>query len=138
MKRKIASIFSPLAEQKILKKERVLCPLCHTTFEMDSAMLNLHIDACLRKQEYRNSQEARHQEIVESNDLILFRNTVDDSDIDPADFSIIPVVKPQGVFLIPNFISEDEEAILLRVIDDVNSPTKWHVSAFNGQVNLLP
>lgn len=134
MKRKIASIFSPVVEHKIPKRERVICPLCHITFEMDSAMLNLHIDTCLRKQEYRSSQEASHRESVGNNDPILYESMVG---VDPTNFHIVPVDKPQGVFLIPNFISEDEEMALLRVIDDANSPSKWHVSSFNGQVSML-
>lgn len=86
------------------------CPICEIRVSQD--MMNLHLDLCLKKQMELNTSKP--------NISSKFR-----------DINIEKSPDVSGVWIIHNFISEEEECELLRLIDD-DKESIWKPSKFNG------
>jgi alkylated DNA repair dioxygenase AlkB len=87
------------------------CPVCNLKLENDNIWINMHIDACLK----RSDEKAYNKQFSDScrtSTLISHKS--------------IP-----GLFLLYDFINENEEQLLLtKIAEDIKSP--WKHSSFNG------
>lgn len=93
-----------------------ICPICNQSLWQDNALNNLHIDSCLRKVELANYS-------VKSLDYDPFVHGL----------SVNTVEELPGLYIIPNFITVDEENIIMEMLDDDHvSRMKWKISTFNG------
>ncbi len=104
-----------------LVNDIIICPICNLSLWKDMSMNNLHIDSCLKKSESPSSG-------------ILMKDTTSSS-ILPANNSHPYNIQQQqsvpGLWIIHDFISEEEELALVRSIDADNRED-WRHSSFNG------
>lgn len=95
-----------------------VCPICNTNMWKDDALNNLHIDLCLAKLE-------KLENAVEPTAAVL--------QDDPVVYSLKfhNVAELPGLVVIPNFITEEEEADIIKLLDD-DRLMSWKFSSFNG------
>ena len=93
------------------------CPICNRSLWSDNALNNLHIDSCLSKVESMNSL-AQTMSCLEDDPFVY-------------NLTLRTVEELPGLFLIHDFITEDEENNIIEVLDN-NSLKTWKISTFNG------
>ena len=110
----------------------VECPLCF--LRMMASSIDIHFDTCLRRQEQKEQhqqqqqrQQQRHQHKIpiESEEEGMF--------VLPPSHEILEYNNERlpGLFMIPNFLDDDEEQeIINHLNNDTLSP--WVHSSFNG------
>lgn len=99
------------------------CPVCDGAFEMDDRLANMHLDLCLSKQNKKTRAiSGNSSEVSLADDFILSNNNQ----------STIVEQQIPGLFLLHNFITEQEEQIIVDNVDN-NEITQWKPSSFNGQ-----
>ncbi len=96
------------------------CPICHKSLWSDSCWNNLHVDACLKKNDSANKQ--KH--------LLPCLNSFSSNDDVYQKMLIQQIDGISGLWLISNFLTEEEETKLLTDIDSLT--TSWRHSTFNG------
>ena len=108
-KSKISQLSTATKGEKVFREH--YCPVCNLKLENDNTWINMHIDACLKRSDekvYNKQSSDSHREST----LISHKS--------------IP-----GLFLVYDFISENEEKLLLaKIAEDIKSP--WKHSSFNG------
>ena len=116
-----------LKKQK--SEEYVVCPVCE--IEINSSLIHLHIDSCLQKsvEKEKTNEDSPSSAQVGSNvsGLAGAESTI------PEHMRLIEVKEVPGLWLIYNFISEEEEAGIIRNLDEDVTP--WRFSSFNGNCN---
>jgi len=93
-----------------------ICPICNKSLWSDNALNNLHIDSCLSKVE-AVSALARSASCLEDDPFVY-------------NLRLRTVEELPGLFLIHDFITEDEERDIISQLDD--SKQTWKISTFNG------
>ena len=94
-----------------------ICPVCNTKMWKDDALNNLHIDACLQRLDKMSAA------------VVPVAALQDDPLVCSLKFHT--VVDLPGLIVIPNFITEEEEADIIKFIDD-DRLMSWKFSSFNG------
>lgn len=94
-----------------------ICPICNQSLWSDNALNNLHVDSCLRKSEAATSLNKNVPCLVD----------------DPYVYSLSlrTVEELPGLFLIHDFVTEDEENNIISMLDD-DTLMPWKISTFNG------
>ena len=100
-----------------IRNEQHICPICNASLWVDISLTNLHIDKCLSKVEILE---------MDINQSMLLE---DDSYINT--LSIIRGTELKGLTLIHNFITMEEESLLINLLDS-NKYMEWKFSSFNG------
>jgi hypothetical protein len=93
-----------------------ICPICSISLSKDVTLGNLHIDACLAKL-HTHTRKAEERP--------------PNANVPYLSYKITCIDELPGLFLIQNFISEEEEQLVLSFLDD-NSKISWKFSSFNG------
>ena len=95
------------------------CPICNQSLWSDNSLNNLHIDSCLRKVGVES--KATKSDPCLKDDPIVYG------------LSIKLVEELPGLYIIPDFITEEEEHCIIQLLDDdCASRMKWKISTFNG------
>jgi hypothetical protein len=123
---KRASFFTPVQPQSSLEKElslsdHVECPVCQGTFP--AGMINMHLETHF-SEPITNKKKKASVDI----DEIPSDNLIEDkimSNLVPQEQKGVP-----GLYLIHNFISEEEENDIISRLNADKTP--WHHSSFNG------
>jgi hypothetical protein len=102
--------------KKSKSTQPALCPICNTSLPSDTALVNLHIDMCLSKVDSAKSAEEATTQLGD-----YFVDTL----------QIRPVAELPGLFVVQEFITEQEENDLLAFCDS-NKYMDWKFSSFNG------
>lgn len=104
----------------------VTCPVCH--IEINSTLIHLHIDSCLLKA----TEVEEHSPYLPENKKESPLYSIETSAL-PDDIRLEEMTEVPGLWLVHNFISEEEEEKIVHHLD--NDPTPWHFSSFNGNCN---
>ena len=113
---------NPLLKKEVSSKVLVECPLCF--LRMMASSIDIHFDTCLRRQEQKGQQQ-QHKVPIESEVEGVFML--------PPSHEIFEYNNERlpGLFMIPNFLDDDEEQeIINHLNNDTLSP--WVHSSFNG------
>ncbi len=96
------------------------CCVCGESFRYSNAVLNMHIDQCLNKKEKEEVEKGKSE--IE-NALLPVR---------PLNIKKGPV---EGLYLITDFLTKEEEERLVHDLDTDNE--QWKYSAFNGHCDSM-
>jgi alkylated DNA repair dioxygenase AlkB len=123
---KRASFFTPARPQSSLKKEPLLtghveCPFCFGTYGVGT--INMHIESSHPTEPIAKKKKAA-AEISETSSSDLMEDEIL-SNLVPQEHPNLP-----GLWLIDNFISEEEENDIISRLNADKTP--WHHSSFNG------
>lgn len=99
-----------------VEEGNALCPICNQSLWSDNALNNLHIDRCLSKVEAASAL-AKTASCLEDDPFVY-------------NLSLRTVEELPGLFLIHDFITEDEERDIITQLDD--NTQAWRISTFNG------
>ena len=115
---------NPLLKKEVSSKVLVECPLC--SLRMMASSMDIHFVTCSRRQEQKEQkQQQQHQDQAESEEEGMF--------LLPPSHEIFEYNNERlpGLFLIPNFLDDEEEQELINHLNnDTSSP--WVFSSFNG------
>ena len=106
-----------VVERELSTTSYAFCPICNASLSV--SMMNIHLDSCLGQ-----------QKDVEKRAIVI------DDEFDCAEKCSTPSFEPiehkelPGLWLIYNFVTEEEEADLVLKLD--TDQTAWHHSSFNG------
>ena len=131
----------------------VCCPICDV--RISSSLINMHIDVCLERadrractdclyskpakqkqtQDQERSEDAKKSKLFESTRIehtaplplliLTATNPSKQRELFIQEHSTVP-----GLYLIEDFVDSDEEAAIIRNLDEDQTP--WHHSNFNG------
>ena len=128
-------------QKKQKSEEYVVCPVCE--IEINSTLIHLHIDNCLQKTTERDVELRKEQPFPSTKQIITLNNqpksttttnTKSDACFElPDDIHLVEMSEVPGLWLVHNFISEEEEADICRNLDEDVTP--WRFSSFNGNCN---
>jgi len=108
------------------KLQEWTCPSCTKLFNSDNDSMNSHITYCLLQMEKWNNPDG---ESIEEKDKKKLKSNQIEQVIDDTKISAIKDLS--GLFLIYDFISEEEEELLLKSIE--NDTQQWRKYLFNGE-----
>ena len=101
----------------------VLCPVC--SISLSVGMMNVHLDSCLVNSKDISGRLISTEEKVDEDCCSLIAGSEPTNIITPVEHSELP-----GLWLLHEFISEEEEANIVSLLD--SDQTLWHHSSFNG------
>ena len=121
----------PVKKSKI--EEYVACPICE--IEVTSTLIQLHVDSCLQKTEQSPVKCEKGPVASSQSDINVQRwiHVKSDGAQMPNDVRLVEVHDVPGLWLIYDFISEEEEESIVNFLDSDITP--WHFSKFNGNCN---
>ena len=111
------SFFNPRTTTPKTTPQKLECFICNMYATTDLAYFNIHINEHLRAASKSSHEMSALEEEPELRPLFFPER----------------VVGADGLYLIPNFITEIEEQILLAWLDDDSEGHKWELSQFNGE-----
>lgn len=106
---------------KTSKKDKSVCPMCNQTLWNNDSLDNLHIDLCLQK------CESKANKIENEGSMPISPVDYEHS----SNFLANEIVELPGLYLIYNFVSEEEECSLEKQFHN-NTLVPWKHSSFNG------
>lgn len=124
-----STFFDPPAKKKKLSNFRsdnssssqVPCPVCGMC--MMASSVSAHLDRCLVQQEHKTQQSSS---AAGSSATAAMTVSSAAAELDIFEHSTLP-----GLWLIPNFVNDDEELEIAALLEN-DAATPWHHSTFNG------
>lgn len=102
-----------------------ICPVCDQKLWYDMALTNLHIDGCLfRVQNQENCTRNAKEDVTNS-------HVSENEEQSLPNYKITKKEVPAGLVLVEDFITEQEELELIKVLDE-DDRQPWKFSSFNG------
>lgn len=118
------SLTKPTAvERELSSTAYAACPICN--LELSVSMMNVHIDNCLSQNDEHGKRKSHRSDIDSDERYSTALELPAQPPFYPAQHEGLP-----GLWLIHEFINEDEEASIVANLEA--DETSWHLSSFNG------